>query len=158
MKTLIAISFLFTTTLTFACADLKNRPRYFTQKDISCGTIVNKIIEPKIIIGGKQYALALDMGDMYGECPDPKVGCYTPYINLQRRGNAICKAYGMGPYAKSNSWSPLFHYSHSTPDVMARLKRVNPTTFAPALVEINHSRSDYTEVRELWCHKTYPKR
>jgi hypothetical protein len=158
MKKLFAILTLLTSSFTFACADLANKPAYFTQKGISCGTIVNKIIEPKIIHAGKAYALALDLGDMYGGCPDPNVGCYPPYYNLQKRGNAICKAYGMGRYAKSTGWSPLFHSSHRTPDIMGRLKRVNPTTFAPGIVSINHSRSEYMEVREIWCHKTYPKR
>lgn len=158
MKKLIAISFLFTTTLTFACADLSKKPAYMGHKEIKCGTIVNKIIEPKIKIGGKTYAFAMDLGDMSGVCRDTDRGCYRPYHNIQRRGNVICRAYGMGPYAKSMGYSPLFHYSHETPDVMARLRNVNATTFAPQLVQINHSRSDYSEVREIWCHKTYPKR
>ncbi len=158
MKTIILFSTLLTSTLSLACADLKNKPAYFSQKGISCGAIVNKIIEPKISIRGKTYAIAMDLGDQSGECPDPLRGCYPPHHNVQKRGNAICKAYGMGKYAKSNSYSPIFHSSHRTPDVMARLKRTNAQTFAPALVTINHSRSDYSEIREVWCHKTYPKR
>lgn len=158
MKNLFILFIAFSSTLSFACANLSKKPSYMGHKEIKCGTIVNKIVQPTMKVGGKTYAFAMDMGDMYGECPDPKVGCYTPYINIKRRGNAICKAYGMGPYAKSTSWSPLFHYSHNTPDVMARLKRVNATTFAPAVVSINHSRSEYSEVREIWCHKSYRKR
>lgn len=158
MKILITLSLLLTSSLTFACANLRNKPAYMGHKEIKCGTLVNKIVEPKLKVGGKFYAFAMDLGDMWGECPDPNRGCYTPYYNIKRRGNAICKAYGMGPYAKSTSYSPLFHYSHHTPDVMARLRRVNATTFAPAVVRINHSRSEYSEVREIWCHKTYPKR
>lgn len=127
-------------------------------KEIKCGNLINKIIAPHFVMNGKAYPFALELGDLSGECPDPKVGCYTPYINIQRQGNAICKAYGMGGYAKSNSYSPLFHYSHNTPDVMARFKRVNAKTYAPALVRINHSRSEFSEVRELWCYPNYRKR
>lgn len=158
MKKIIALILLSTSSLTFACADLSKKPSYMGHKEISCGTIVNKIIHPTMKVGGKTYAFAMDMGDMWGECPDPNRGCYRPYNNIQRRGNAICRAYGMGPYAKSTSWSPLFHMSHETPDEMVRLKRINGTTFAPQVVRINHSRSEYSEVREIWCHKTYPKR
>lgn len=152
MKTIFLLSFLVLSLQVFACADLKNKPAYFSQKKIECGTLVNKIVEPTITIKGRKLPFGMDLGDMWGECPDPKVGCYTPYINIQRRGNAICKAYGMGKYAKSTSWSPLFR---SMPDEMGRLKRVNATTFAPAYVSINHSRSEYSYVRSIWCHKKY---
>ncbi len=155
MKNLIIAIFLLSSSLTFACADLRHKPGYFTQKEIHCGAIVNRIIEPKIIVSGTAYPIAIDMGDMYGECPDPNVGCYRPAINIERRGNAICRAYGLGPYAKSSSYSPLFH---TDPDIMVRLKRTQPHLFAPQIVRINHSRSEYFEVREVWCHKTYPKR
>jgi hypothetical protein len=158
MKIFITFFFLLSSTLSFACANLSKKPAYMGHKEIQCGKLIHKIIAPKMIIKGKAYPFALDLGDMWGDCPASNQSCYPPYLNIQRRGNAICKAYGMGSYAKSNSYSPLFHYSHSTPDVMARFKRVNGNSFAPALVRIDHSRSEYSEVRELWCYPNYRKR
>lgn len=155
MKGLVLITTLFFSVSALSCADLKNKPSYFSQKKIECGKLIHKIVEPTITIKGRKLPLGLDLGDMWGECPDPKVGCYTPYLNLKRRGNAICKAYGMGKYAKSTSWSPLIR---SMPDEMGRLKRVNATTFAPAYVSINHSRSEYVYVRSIWCYPNYKKR
>lgn len=154
MKNIILIITFLSSLPVFACADLKNKPSYFSQKKIDCGTLVHKIVEPTITIKGRKLPLALDLGDMWGECPDPNVSCYTPYINIKRRGNAICKAYGMGRYAKSTSWSPLLR---SMPDEMGRLRRVNATTFAPSYVSINHSRSEYTYVRSIWCYPNYKK-
>lgn len=145
---------LLTTSMSFACANLKGKPAYFSQKEIQCGKLIHKIVEPTITIKGRKLPLGLDLGDMWGECPDPRVGCYRPYLNLKQRGNAICKAYGMGGYAKSTSWSPLFR---SMPDEMGRLKRVNATTFAPAYVSVNHSRSEYVYVRSIWCYPNYKK-
>ena len=158
MKNIILLIALVTSSLTFACADLKNKPKYLTHDQISCGTLVNKIIHPKVIIKGKAYALALNMSDMSGGCPDSNQSCFPPYLNIVRQGNVICKAYGMGPYAKSNSYSPLFHYDHHTPDLMVEMKRLNKTTFGPRLFRMNHSRSEFSEIREVWCQKVYRKR
>ncbi len=151
---ILTLSFLFSIPL-FACADLKNKPSYFSQKNIECGKLVHKIVEPTLTIKGRKLPLGLDLGDMWGECPDPRVSCYRPYLNIKRQGNAICKAYGMGSYAKSTSWSPLIR---SMPDELGRLKRINPTTFAPAYVSVNHSRSEYSYVRSIWCYPNYKKR
>lgn len=157
MNTLIAAILLTTTSLSFACADLKHKPAYLTQDGISCGTVVNKIIHPKAIIKGKTYALALNLSDDSGGCPADDQSCYPPYLNIVRQENIICKAYGMGPSAHSNSYSPIFHWGHETPDYMVEMKRVNPTTYAPRVFRMNHERSEYTEIREVWCHKVYRK-
>lgn len=158
MRTLFGILFSLASISSFACADLKNKPAYFKHAKIECGTLVNKIVAPKLVVGGKTYPFAMDASDDWGECPNPNEFCSRQLINMKQRGNAFCRAYGMGPYAKSNSYSPLFHYSHETPDVMARLKRVGGTTFAPAVFRMNHSRAEHFEVREIWCHKNYQKR
>ena len=149
---------MFPATLTFACADVKNKPSYLTQDGISCGKLVNKIIHPKVIVKGKVYSLALNLSDDSGGCPASQPSCFPPSLNIERQGNIICKAYGLGRYAKSNSYSPLFHYDHETPDLMVEMKRVNATTYAPRIFRMNHSRAEYTEIREVWCHKTYPKK
>lgn len=158
MKIFITFFFLLSSTLSFACANLKNKPAYMGHKEIKCGTIVNKIVQPKVTIKGKTYALALNMSDMSGGCPASNQSCYQPYLNIVRQGNVICRAYGMGEYAKSTSYSPLFHYDHTTPDLMVEMKRTGKSAFAPRLFRMNHSRSEFSEVREIWCHKTYPKR
>ena len=157
MKQLIFLLIALSSSLTFACADLKNKPKYLTHDQIKCGTIVNKIIHPKVIVKGKVYSLALNMSDMSGGCPADNQSCYPPYLNIVRQGNIICKAYGMGPYAKSNSYSPLFHYDHETPDLMVEMKRANKTTYVPRLFRMNHSRAEFSEIREVWCHKVYRK-
>lgn len=154
MKKLFIFVFLLPTSMTFACANLRGKPAYLSQKKIECGKLIHKIIEPTITIKGRKLPLGLDLGDMWGECPDPRVGCYQPYLNIKRRGNAICKAYGMGRYAKSTSWSPIFR---RMPDEMGRLRRVNATTFAPAYVSVNHSRSEYVHVRSIWCYPNYKR-
>jgi hypothetical protein len=154
-KIIFIFILVFSSPMVLACANLKDKPSYFTHEKIDCGLIVNKIIHPKVIIGGQTYPLAIDLTDKWGVCPDKDVGCYRPHYNILARGNAICKAFGLGKYAKSKSYSPLFH---TTPDVMARLRRINPTSFTPGLVRINHSRSEFFEVREIWCHKVYKKR
>lgn len=157
MKTILMISLMLASSLTLACADLKNKPAYLTQDGISCGTLFDKIIHPKVIVKGKVYAMALNLSDDSGGCPSADQGCYPPYLNIERQVAVICKAYGLGKGAKSNSYSPLFHYDHSTPDLMVEMKRINPTTYAPRLFRMNHSRSDFMEIREVWCHKTYKK-
>lgn len=157
MKTIFTFFLLLSATLSFACADLKKKPGYLTHDSISCGKLVNKIIHPKAIVNGKTYAMALNLSDMSGECVDSDRGCYRPYLNIVRQGNIICKAYGMGPYAKSTSYSPLFQSDHRTPDLMVEMKRVNSKTYAPRLFRMNHSRSEFSEIREVWCHKVYRK-
>ena len=152
MKELAVLVFLFTSFSVLACADLRGKPSYFSHKKIECGTLVHKIVEPTIMIQGKKLPFALDLSDAWGECPSSNLSCYTPYLNILRRGNAICKAYGMGRYARSTGWSPLLR---SMPDEMGRLRRVNATTFGPAFVRINHSRSEYSYVRSIWCYPKY---
>ncbi len=146
-KTLFIFCFLFSS-LSFACGDLRNKPAYFNAK-ISCGTLFEYISEPTITLNGKTYAFALDSGDLSGECPDPNVGCYTPYINIVRRGNAICKAFGFGKYATSNDYGVW----RDLPDRMAALKRNARGTYSPQVVDINHSRNEYIYVKTITCYR-----
>ncbi len=155
MKKLVLIQFLLLTpTLLFArCPDQKKQASILGSSKIDCGTLWHTIHNPTMTIGGKKYSIGLYQGDMSGECPDPRRGCYRPYLNLRARGAALCKAFGFAGYAKSGSGSAF----KKLPDFLAHLERKDKDTFTPKLVRVNHSRSEYAFVKTLSCYPNYRK-
>lgn len=149
-KTLLVFCFLFSS-LSFACADLRNKPAYFNGQ-VACGTLFHTITDPTITLNGKTYAFGMDVGDMSGGCPANE-GCYPPYLNIVRRGNAICKAFGFKGYARSNDYGVW----RDLPNRMAALKRNARGTFSPQVVEINPARNEYIYVKTIYCYPNYRK-
>lgn len=156
MKKLVLIQFfLLAPALSFAaCKNQGKSLRGFSSETTDCGVLWHTITHPMITINGKKYPIALDLSDDYGECPDPDQYCSRRAINTKARGNALCRAFGFEKYAKSNSGMG-FHRKLS--DVMSRLKRTGPSSFKPALVRIDHSRSEYALVKTLSCYPVYRK-
>lgn len=152
MKTLIILAFALSSTLSFACADLKNRPAYLSGK-VECGTLFHKIHNPAFTVNGKKYDFGMNLGDLSGECPDPHRGCYTPYLNIQKRGNAICKAFGFAKYGKMTDHGPF----KRKPDHLVSLERNSRGVFAPKVVSINHDRSEYAWAKTIICIPNFRK-
>lgn len=156
MKITIAFIIAFTSSLSFACSDLdtSKKPTYLSASKVDCGTLLHSIHEPTMTVNGRKYAFGMRLGDLSGECPDPKRGCYTPYYNIKRRGNAICRAYGFGPYAKMRDFGAF----RRKPNMMVSLERNSRGRFAPKVISINHSRSEYSWAKTIYCHRSYRKR
>lgn len=157
MKKLVLIQFLLLTpTLLFgACKNQGKTLKGFSSEETDCGYLWHTIKNPTITIKGKKYPIALDLSDDYGDCPDPDKYCSRQLINTKARGNALCKAFGFEKYAKSNS-GVGFHRKLS--DIMVRLERSGPNKFKPALVKIDHSRSEFALVKTLSCYPIFRKK
>jgi hypothetical protein len=105
-------------------------------------------------INGKTYPFGMTSGDMDGGCPADNLSCYPPYLNIVRRGNALCKAYGFKGYGRSND----FGIWRDLPDHMAALKRSKSGSWTPVVVDINHSRNEYIYTKTIYCYPNYRKR
>jgi hypothetical protein len=123
------------------------------QKAIECGKLMHKIVEPTITINGRTLPYASTLGDMSGGCPASQPSCFPPWLNIVSRGNAICHAYGFGDFAHSNDWGIW----RSLPDEMAALVK-NNGKWSPRIVRINHNKSEYAYVKNIWCYPNYSKR
>ena len=152
MKNMLML-FLFLCSLTsLACADLKTKPAWMSHKKIECGTLLNKISDPMMTVNGRTLPFAMDEGDMSGKCPVDGLGCYQPYYNMKARGNAICKAYGMGHYAKFKS------YSFKNSRQMITLQKNASGLYSPKIIKVDPAGNDYhLWVKTIYCHKKYKK-
>lgn len=156
MNPLLILAFIVFPVATWAnCSDMdtSHKPAYFSAR-VECGTFLHSLKDPKFTVKGKTYAFAMNLGDMWGECPDPHRGCFRPWYNIKARGNAICKAYGFGPYAKMTDYGAF----RALPDEMVSLERNGRGQFSPEVVSINHSRSEYAWAKTIYCHRSYRKR
>ena len=153
MKTLFTFIILSISSLTFACADLKNKPAYLSGR-VECGTLFHRIHDPVFTVNGKKYAFGMRLGDMSGECPDSNRRCFPASDNIKKRGNAICKAFGFGKYGMTKDYGGF----KRKPDFMVSLERNSRGVFAPKVVSINHSRGDYAWAKTILCIPNYQKK
>lgn len=141
MKMLLFVSILLSSYQVFACGNTKNKPAYLSAKKIDCGTFSSDIVQPKVRLGRSSYHLAFRFMDKSGHCPASDPGCFMPHLNLKAKGNAVCRAFGLGRHLNTSD------YGYKKFQRVALLRKTR-RGLAPSVVPFDYK---YLVIKRIKC-------